>query len=280
MSKHLKIFNLKFKPIFTPSVFGLILVLFFQNCQEPTKGCLDIRATNFDVTANNACPDNCCVYPNLKLQISHFADTNIFNVGNKYKIGADSIQILQCQFYLSDFQLVTIDNKFATTTDSLNLIRQGDTKTVLNSFAVVSKNKGFSYNIGRFSSVGTYSEVRFKLGLSDEANKAIPAKMPTNTPLSIQADSMYLPSQNGYIFNKIVIAKGVNFKDTVQYFVTTARDLRLKTPKNLVFTEGVDAIIPIRINYLAFFKNVNFADSRNSVIQKLVVNTDNVFSIQ
>ena len=192
-----------------PITYYLLLItycLLINACQETTKGCLDVRATNFDVTVTQACEDNCCIYPYLTLQVDHFYDTTKFSLNKKYKIDgvADSIEFLSFQFYLSNFQLITSDNKIATVIDSIQIARANDTIKILSNYALVSKGNGFQYKIGKFDKPSKYAKVKFQVGLDNIANQAIPSKMPSGSPLSTQNDSMYLKAQNTYIFNKIV----------------------------------------------------------------------------
>lgn len=248
-------------------------------CQETTKGCLDVRATNFDVTVTQACEDNCCIYPYLTLQADYFYDTTKFSFNKKYKIDgvADSIEFLSFQFYLSDFQVVTSDNKTATVIDSILIARNSDTIKTLSNYALVGKNNGFEFKIGKFDKPTKYAKVKFQVGLDNIANQAIPSKMPTGTPLSTQSDSMYLKAQNTYIFNKIVY-KIKSKPDTVRLFITTATPLVFT--KNVSFTEGFDAKIPLKIDYKRFITDINFTETQNVIRQKIVTNTPSAFFIQ
>ncbi len=248
-------------------------------CQETTKGCLDVRATNFDVTVTQACEDNCCIYPYLTLQADYFYDTTKFSFNKKYKIDgvADSIEFLSFQFYLSDFQVVTSDNKTATVIDSILIARNNDTIKTLSNYALVGKNNGFEFKIGKFDKPTKYAKVKFQVGLDNIANQAIPSKMPTGTPLSTQSDSMYLKAQNTYIFNKIVY-KIKSKPDTVRLFITTATPLVFT--KNVSFTEGFDAKIPLKIDYKRFITDINFTETQNVIRQKIVTNTPSAFFIQ
>lgn len=261
---------------------GLSLILLFSNCQEPSKGCLDAKATNFDVTATKPCEDNCCTYPNLTLQTEYISDNvskDKFKFENKYKIGLDSIQIIEGQFYLSDFQLFTLENKPVTVIDSTPLYRLKDTINTLSNYALVGRNNGFDFKIGSFNQSGKFTKLQFKVGLNDTANKTIPSKMPSSHPLSIQRDSMYLSAQNTYIFNRIAVVKwqGQSKKDTMRFYITTPQNVVI--PKNMSFTEGFDVAIPLTVNYLKFIEGVNFSADENTIKAKIVSNYDKVFSI-
>ena len=265
-----------------PITYFLLLItycLFLNACQETTKGCLDVRATNFDVTVTQACEDNCCIYPYLTLQADYFYDTTKFSLNKKYKIDgvADSIEFLSFQFYLSNFQLITSDNKIATVIDSIQISRTNDTIKTLSNYALVSKANGFQYKIGKFDKPTKYTKVKFQVGLDNIANQAIPSKMPLGSPLSTQNDSMYLKAQNTYIFNKIVY-KVKSQSDTMSIFITTITPLEFT--KTVSFTEGFDAAIPLKIDYKKFIKDINFTETQNVIRQKIVNNTVNAFLIQ
>ena len=266
----------------SPITYYLLLITYclcINACQETTKGCLDVRATNFDVTVTQACEDNCCIYPYLTLQADYFYDTTKFSFNKKYKIDnvADSIEFLSFQFYLSDFQVVTSDNKTATVIDSILIARNNDTIKTLSNYALVGKNNGFEFKIGKFDKPTKYAKVKFQVGLDDIANQAIPSKMTTGSPLSTQSDSMYLKAQNTYIFNKIVY-KVKSKPDTVSIFITTTTPLTFT--KNLSFTEGFDAKIPLKIDYKKFIKDINFTETKDNIKQRIVSNTPSAFSIQ
>ncbi|MBL7816262.1 MAG: hypothetical protein JNL70_14680 [Saprospiraceae bacterium] len=265
-----------------PKSFLLLLsyLFFYQNCQQPTEGCLDVRATNFDVTASKGCETQCvCTYPYLITSTDYFSGVNSFSVNTTYKNDqGDSFRIISAQMYLSDFQLINDKNETYRTIDSVALTRETDTIKVLNNYALVGKSNGFDFTIGSFNGTGNFTKVKFRVGLDDVAAKTIASKMPSTHPLSIKTDSMYISSSKQYIFNKFVIAKGLNFKDTLRLNITTPKDLTLTT--KLTFKEGFDAKIPLKINYLTFFSGVNFSQSENIILQKIVDNTSSAISIQ
>lgn len=258
--------------------------LLAQACNEPSKGCLDLKATNFDVTAETDC-DACCTYPNLRLQVGHYweGDT-LLALGGKYRIGTDSIQILDIQLYLSDFQVTNTDNGVSRVKDSVFLIRYADTLKVENSFALLGRKNGFDYKIGTFSGAGRVAQVSFTVGLGTVANGTNPNRMTLSHPLSIKADSMYLGAERQYIYQKIIFARakdGVNFKDTVQVNITTAANVTVTAANNLVFKEGFDAVLPLRLYYRRLFEGVNFSSDKTTMANRIVSNTtSNLFSIQ
>lgn len=246
------------------------LLLFLNACQESTSGCLDVKATNFDVTKDKACTDGCCVYPNLKLQLNYAWGTEKLSFNKKYLFDSDSIEILNAQMYLSDFQLITSDNKKATTIDSIFLYRDKDTIKALNNFTLVGKNIGFDFSMGKFDQPTQYSKLSFQVGLSNILTTASPSKMPSSSPLSTKTDSMYLTTTKTYVFNKLVIARKKT-QDTLRLFITTPKTVEIV--KKLSFTEGYDATIPLTINYLQLLNGVKMSDAQNTMKDKIVSNT-------
>lgn len=277
-----QVFVVRFRAFypFSKSIMFLFSALFFQYCVEPTEGCLDVKATNFDVTASKECDTKCtCTYPSLIVATDYFSGTSSFNYNTTYvnDLG-DSFRIVSNQLYLSDFQLINDNNQTFRTIDSVALTRATDTINVLNNYALIGKSVGFDFAIGSFNGVGNFTKIKFRVGLDAIAAKVIPSKMPTTHPLSTKTDSMYISSQSQYIFNKFVIAKGTNFKDTLRLNITTPTDLEFD--KTLTFTEGFNAKIPLIVNYLAFFSGVNFSADENQIKLKIVSNTRSVFSIK
>ena len=271
---------LKFPKTLLLPLMLIIITLIFQNCLEPTEGCLDVNATNFDVTAAKDCDKSCtCTYPSLIIATNYVRDTSSFNFNTTYKNDlGDSFRIVSTQLYLCDFQLINDKNVTIRTIDSVALTRATDTIKVLNNYALVGKNIGFDFTIGTFNSTDKFTKVKFRVGLDDVAAKTIPSKMPSTHPLSTKTDTMYIESQSQYIFNKFVIAKGVNFKDTLRLNITTPTDLEFV--KSLSFPLGFNTTIPLTINYLQFFKGVKFSEDVNLIKQKVVNNTSSAFSIQ
>ncbi len=266
---------------------SLIFPLFFliiTACEQPKSGCTDLRATNFDVTAGKT-DNNTCVFPKLIFQVAYtVGDNDTIGLKNDSiyytpNVPKQAFKIIQAATYLSDFQLITTDGKTYTTSDSVSLFRLTDTIRALNSFALIGRNNGFQFTVGTFQDVGkTFAKCRFNVGFSPEINKTDATKMPFGNPLSIRPDSMYNRATKSYIFNKIVVATGTNFKDTLNIETNTLSNIELT--KSLPTKEGFDALIVLKINYLPLFLGVNFSDAQNILQQKIVGNTPKMFSLK
>ena len=281
MLKNIKILRGLF---FEKMAFIFPVFLLIMACEEPKKGCTDIRATNFDVAA--AKDDNTtCTFPKLVLQVAYIIggnglpDSSLLNTSAYKNALGQSFKIIQSATYLSDFQLITSDNKIFKTTDSIALYRTMDTIKALNSFALIGRNNGFEFTIGTFEAVGkTFAKLRFNLGLTPETNKTDATKMPSGHPLSIRPDSMYNRVTKSYIFNKLVIAKGTNFSDTLSLNMATLNTIELT--KNLPTTEGENVTIKLIVNYLQLLNDVDLTKSKNQIEAQVVTNAYKVFSLK
>ena len=253
--------------------------LLMLSCDQPKTGCTDIRATNFDVAAAKADNIN-CTFPKLIFQVAYVVgDSSLLETSIYKNSKSQSFKIVQTATYLSDFQLITSDNKTSKTIDSIALYRQTDTIRALNSFALIGRNNGFSFTIGTFEDVGkTFAKCQFNLGLSDVANQTDATKMPFGHPLSIRADSMYNRAAKKYIFNKIVVASGTNFKDTLRLELANLDVIKLD--KNIKTVEGSDVVISLIVNYLKLFDSVDFTENQTTTIGKMTTNAKNVFLLK
>ena len=104
-----------------------LTILFFgllqSSCADDEEGCLDIQATNFDVTTDIACA-NCCTYPTLSFRVNHVYDSiqNNFLLNSTYLDAIDSPYLVSAiQYYVADIQLVRADGSEVGVTDVLDL---------------------------------------------------------------------------------------------------------------------------------------------------------------
>ena len=109
-------------------------------------------------------------------------------------------------------------------------------------------------------------------------NRTDATKMPSGHPLSIRPDSMYNRATKSYIFNKLVIAKGTNFGDTLSLNMTTFKAIELT--KNLPTKEGANVTISLIINYLQLLNDVDLTKSKNLIEAQVVSNSPKVFSLK
>lgn len=260
-------------------------LLVFSSCDSTEEGCLDIQATNFDVSVDNACMD-CCTYPKITLRINHIQDTlGAFKLNTVYLDAQDQpFTIESIQFYISELQLVRANGNAVGLADELALTFANNTKsTVEDNFTLFEKTIGsYTHNeIGSIRTSGDFTKIRFYLGVTNVANHAEPSAMPSGHDLAIQSDTMHWNVTDGYIFNKIKVQK-----DTSSTNLTT---LEIGTDANLILVEldypitintGFDISLAIDFDYKKLFDNIQFqADTDETIKSKIISNTADAFSV-
>ena len=86
-------------------IFLLFVGLTLQYaCFDPPEGCRDIRATNYNVTADIDCED-CCKYSNLYIDIDHSMDGISIDTSIYFKHGNDSLRIKKLIYFLTNIKL-------------------------------------------------------------------------------------------------------------------------------------------------------------------------------
>jgi hypothetical protein len=251
-------------------LLSMILAIIFSSCYEPKIGCQDINATNFDVSTDKKC-ENCCTYPKLSLGMNYKFDSANFSLGKGYTDNfADSFKILFAKCFISNIQLIDNNGKILKVSDSLRIYRpNGDSLWISNSFALVGK-EGFIFPIGSIAGTGNIKQIRFTVGLNDTIRNTIQSKMPNGHPLAINSDSMYINGQ--YIANKLVIAKGTNFRDTIRLNITNPFNVTINATASLPI--GYDINLPLIIDYKKWFLGVNLRlDSTATIGAKIFNNT-------
>ena len=283
-------------------VFTFVIVLLQYSCFEPTEGCLDIEATNFDASADDACLD-CCTYPQLKLSVFHAltsdnwnmtgdscvfhsSDSTFQNISNTSSI----YQLDNMVYYLSDFRLVSSTGEVFQVSDTIQLnildnaitFEEKDT-TVVDDFILV-KRLNSSYTIGEFIAPGLFEKIQFKVGLLPRLNTTNPDTLDSSHPLAISRDSMHTGIRNtGYLMQRFeVIRDTMSQPDSYSYSILDPFSNTIEIELDYQFTiqPGFDVTIPLKVNYSKWLSGIDFAEDEDGDIKaKFVTNTPEAFSI-
>ena len=282
--------------IFISFFFAIVLLQF--GCYEPTEGCLDIEATNFNASADEQC-ESCCTYPKLKLSIFHSIETKnwtmtedsciFFSSDTTFTFGSSDFQISQMQYYLSDFRLTTSTGEVKIVSDTIQLnilddvtLEEKDT-VVIDDFVLV-KRSAFVYTIGEFIAPSNYEKIQFKVGLTPRLNTTNPDTLSSTHPLAIQQDSMHTGMRNsGYLLQKFeVIRDTMDFPNAYPYGILDPFSNTVEISLDYQFTlePGFDATIPLKVNYSKWLSGIDFVtDDEATIKSKIVTNTAEAFSI-
>ena len=267
--------------IFT--VWTLYLLVFSFACYEPKEDCLDVLATNFDVQADEPCPD-CCQYPSLKLSIAHKAGEEFLSFDSLYT--TDSIHyflIKDLRFYLSNLQLVPRTGESLGVTNlvemSVKTPSGNEIIEVEDNFQLVTRQSG-NYTIGEILASGSFDQIQFFVGVPIEVNNADPLSLPDNHPLGPQTDTMHWNQDAGYIFNKITLQPDTSSNELKIIEIGSIPNLvSVQLPFLQDIKVGFDVSLSVEIDYLKWFKGIDFAASDAEIRQKIVENTAEAFSL-
>jgi len=279
-------------------VFAIVLLQ--TSCYEPTEGCLDIEATNFDASADEQC-ESCCNYPQLKLSIFHAIETQssimedscIFFSADAALTNDDSTTFFQIKnmfYYLSDFRLTLSTGDVVQVSDSIQLNILEDAVTlaekdtmVIDDFLLV-KRTAFNYTLGEFIAPGNYEKIQFKVGLNSRLNTTNPDTLSSTHPLGISADSMHTGFRSsGYVLQKFELVRDtMNLPDSKTYDILDPFSNTIEISLDYPFTlaPGFDATLPLKVNYSKWLSGIDFVtDDDVTIKSKIVINTAEAFSI-
>ena len=265
-------------------VLFVISLLLITSCYEPKEGCLDVDATNFDVAADIACPDNCCVYPLLKLSIAHKAGDAFLSFDSIYTTNkTNRIRIKDVRFYMTQVHLISSSGASIGLRDSIELsVRNAGVDeliTVEDNFKIISRESS-SYTFGEIRASGELKEIQFLVGVPIEVNSANPLSVAEGHPLAIQTDTMHWDQNAGYIFNKISFQPDTSSSELKKIEIGSIANLvAVKLPITKTIRKGFDIKIAIEIDYLEWFKGIDFAASDLEIRRIIIQNTPNAFTI-
>ena len=292
------VFNLKWLNINLVAVIAIVLLQ--TSCYEPTEGCLDIEATNFDASADEQC-ESCCTYPELKLSIFHAIETQssvmedscIFFSATADLTNNDSINFFQIKnmyYYLSDFRLTLSTGEIVQVSDSIqlnildNAVTFAEKDTLVVDDFLLIKRTAFTYTIGEFIAPGNYEKIQFKVGLNTRLNTTNPDTLDSSHPLARVTEVMHTgPRSSGYILQKFeVVRDTMSLPDSYSYEIldpfSNTIEISLDYPFEL--SPGFDATLPIKVNYSKWLSGIDFVTDDDATIKsKIVTNTAEAFSI-
>ena len=272
----------------------LLLVVFSQACNQPTQGCRNINATNYDVTADEDCEDDCCQLPELKMQFSHKIEQRVggvdtvinFKYNTSYILPAsltDTFSFQKIKCYFSDFRLIDMDGGELQVNDRLTIDIEGDEPdsiTIVDDvflFDAASPN----YTLGEFNEANTYQGLKFKVGLQSDLFTTNPDIAPVGS--AFVPDSINYEENYGYIPQKYVFFPGED--DPVEADSTVFRifepvEISLSSDPFALVT-GFDATLRMTVRYDRLFENIVFDSiiEEESFRQNIVSNLPNVFSL-
>ena len=271
-------------------IAGLSL-LFLAGCYQPKEGCLDIRAKNYDVSADDPCP-TCCTYPQLTIAFQHQVilttqpDTFFsFRYNTAYPSPFDTshyFDILRSRYFLSNFRLIRENGEAAGISDSIQIeVPEGVPVTVENNFTKVDRDIFQPSVIGKILANGSFRQIRFTLGLAESLLQTNPKSVPANHPLSIVSDTIIYKNGTGYIPNTLIFNPDtVSTATPLTFRFFEPKEITLDLPQPFELDKGFSVKLTLKINYMAWFEGIDLQnDSPLTMQDKLTNNLAKAFAV-
>lgn len=270
---------------------ALLLTAALPACFEPVEGCLDVSAVNYQVDADEPCPD-CCAYPQIKLDVLHkivLPDTALnLEYDTEYRDGAGNpFQISRIEFYLSDLQLIRPNGDSAGVIDTLLLPFESpdgavELVEVKDHFALLDPGDFAQQQLGRIQAEGLFASLRFTLGVAGLANLIPPAAYPEEHPLAEPA--LYVDAETGRLLSRLQLYRIEGAADTLRTDIRIAASPRFLAlplePPAFQLDPGFSPRIRLQVDYLTWFDGVDLAaDSEEQIASKIVINMTDSFSV-
>lgn len=268
------------------TIIFLFVVMGLAACYEPTPGCLDTRATNFALDADEACPDDCCIFPELQVRFNSvwtYPDAVVPLRLDTFYLDANDqpFRFQRIRFYWSNLRLELADGETLRITDSLDLsVAQGtDTTmiTVRDDYLLADINRASrSVSLGQIAPSGILTRLRATFGITEPVNRAVTTSVSTSHPLAPQAGRMNLGAATGYIFAKVEYFQDTTAVDTIPRVINLygedfLRELNLPIPTPTIFLEGFDPVLVIEQDISRWFSGIDVRQTDTTALKQQFV---------
>jgi len=278
-------------------LFFVGIILATSSCYEAQDGCLDLNATNYDVMADEFCPDDCCNYPSLNLAFRHlivptdFPDTTIFLRYNTFyptfDNTLDTFTIERIRYFLSNIRLVRPTGEEVFILDSINVDIDGNQVQIEDSFAKVDRDIVQTVSVGTIITNGLFDRIRFNVGLDTMLLKTDPTSVERTSQLNVSNDTLlYMDTIDVTYLSSLVVFNRDTFSTidstVVQIFEKT--DL-IEVPfgemgETFDLAPGFNLSITLNVDYLKWFQGIDVKNTPQSQVTEQLKSqiVDNIVS--
>jgi hypothetical protein len=257
-------------PLFLLALLSLLLT---SACYEDNIACLDPDATNFDILADEACPD-CCTYPTFSLDVDRiWGDTTLFT-DSTYQDGAgNDFRLISFRVYLSGLGLLAAGQELPIPENEVEVGILSGTDTVLtainaNIALISATSSSTTTTVGRLR-VGTepLTQLLGTFGLVEEYMAVYPPSAPASSPLSTQVGLLNFNDGQGYLTASAEYVLTAT-DDTIRV------DARGLDPFTLDFgpeapLRGVNLTLELEADYQQVLGTINLAGTETEVANGL-----------
>ncbi len=251
------------------AIGGGLLLMQFAACAAKVEDCTDPIAENFNAEADINC---CCEYYQLQLQCRHFGrDTSeVLQLGGSFfdPQGA-AFRVDALQMLLSEVQLIDYDGNAHSIEDTLLFELRDGSQALLPDDARALNSEGLRYELGKFSRVGDYAALRFRIGLSPLAAGIDGEQVsPSTHPLGAAASPIFWDSTNQR-YNSYLFAFHDSNLDTT-YSLLDSTSFSVEIPVELSVRDGADSNIFLDISYMQILFGVDLANDAPATVRAKV----------
>lgn len=275
------------RPFAFLTLFAFLLAT--ASCYEPVQGCLDRAALNFDLDADEACPDNCCTYPQLTLEIRNRwgADGPDVSSEELYQAaGGQAFFLDRLRYYWSEPQLIQEDGSTLQPVDSVEADIRVGSDTVMtfvrDGIVLIDATQGtISRAVGTFRPEGDFIAIRVRLGLAPSYTAVLPGSLTSTHPLAFQPGRLYFGRDTGYAQLKLAYTPEGQLDSTT---VTTFADatpllIDIPVPGIASLPPGNNIRIVIEANYELLFSGLDLSASPEVLGSELVGRLPQIFRL-
>lgn len=220
-------------------------------CYERQEGCLDSLSTNFEIATDDAC-DDCCTYPAITFEISHFL--------GDLKYNSDSIEINdfgqqfkmnQSLIYLSDFQFKTSTAKVLEVGEqSLYEQADGSSFSLKEDHVLIDQNDAI-LSIGTVRDTGLIQSISCDLGIHHNYISL------DDGEVLFESDSLY--TENQYFDAVFYLKVGPLLEDDIILRIRNVSENKI-IDQSVIEVDKIarsSVITPLVIDYLALLKTID-----------------------
>ena len=251
----------------------LALLLLTASCYEDRLGCLDPNAVNYDLRADEACPDDCCEFPEVRLVVTRLWNEESLVLTDTLTDGAGNpFRLLRLRFYLGDIELVADDDFLPTpqAPTEVQLAEGVDTITVeINANAALVGTTGGAVSVGSYRLSGSaVTGLRGTYGLAERFAPIIPNSAPASSPLSVKPGLLNFSDGRGYVrASAEYILTATN--DTLRADAFGSEELALDLPLPALPSRGQNLDLNLVIDYAAAFEGVDLLTAPERFAERL-----------
>jgi hypothetical protein len=272
VAKHLKV-NVSWPVLF---FIGFALLI---SCNSRVDVCLDIEASNFDVTGDRH-DQELCNYPDMFLKVQYSWDTISFSTDSFYtndlgqRFALTDVYVLVSQFALNGVEMgrMVVEDR---TNWFLKDGSEGEYISVINDFTFVDRSK-FSFLLGEWRTTDVVNRFDFFVGVPD-----------TLTPTEIDSldeDHVLRESRTYYntSTNEFATARFIMARDSalmvLDTFVVSSGPIAFSFPLDKQLSRGRNDEVAIKIDFHTIFRDVDLDQDSTAIAMQLAANLENAIT--